>query len=394
MIGAFMQKRPQNFALMAYTSQGSSSSDSEVHTCSKEYLKSYEALQKQYDQQREALNKSNLEIICYQMGLESLEARIVVHEKNEAVNEKDIAFLKYGVQVKDVTIKEIKNQSENALQEKDDLKLKLEKFETSSKNLTKLINSQISAIDKTGHGYDGQMNESNLNDIHVNECEVLNNVFDSRESDRMIIKSFNHLIKECDFYENKMVLNNKEKISGPEEIRPVWDNIATVNHQSKLTNPHPKRNFVPAAVLTKSGQVPVNAAKQSSHRAAASVSAARRVNTAASRPNVNNALPTTYSYFKAHLLRLLQLNVADSSFYCRVQEFLLLVEESTAEVIVNSDAPASIALGSGGAEAGIPLKTTEQKIARMDELKAKSSFRNSSGNWKFMVKLSLRKMQI
>nr|GFC13766.1 hypothetical protein [Tanacetum cinerariifolium] len=54
------------------------------------------------------------------------------------------------------------------------------------------------------------------------------------------------------------------------------------------------------AVLTKSGQVPVNAAKQSSHRAATSFSAARRVNTAASRPNVNNTLPTTYSYFKSH----------------------------------------------------------------------------------------------
>ncbi|GJR60678.1 hypothetical protein Tco_1502840 [Tanacetum coccineum] len=55
-----------NFALMAYTSQGpssSSSSDSEVHTCSKDCLKSYETLQKQYDQQRDALNKSNLEII-------------------------------------------------------------------------------------------------------------------------------------------------------------------------------------------------------------------------------------------------------------------------------------------------------------------------------------------
>nr|GEX66339.1 uncharacterized mitochondrial protein AtMg00810-like [Tanacetum cinerariifolium] len=54
------------------------------------------------------------------------------------------------------------------------------------------------------------------------------------------------------------------------------------------------------AVLTKSGQVPVNAAKQSPYRAAASVSAARHVNTAASRPNVNNALPIRYSYFKAH----------------------------------------------------------------------------------------------
>ncbi|GKB13433.1 ribonuclease H-like domain-containing protein [Tanacetum coccineum] len=114
-----------NFALMAYTSQGSSSSDSEVHTCSKDCLKSYETLQKQYDQQREALNKSNLEIIGYQIGLESLEARIVVHEKNEAVYEEDIAFLKYDVQVKDISIKDLKNQLEEALKEKDDLKLKL-----------------------------------------------------------------------------------------------------------------------------------------------------------------------------------------------------------------------------------------------------------------------------
>ncbi|GJW23393.1 hypothetical protein Tco_0034015 [Tanacetum coccineum] len=102
-----------NFVLMAYTSQGSSSSDSE----------------------REALNKSNLEIIGYQMGLESLEARIVVHEKNEAVYEKDIAFLNYDVQVKDISIKDLKNQLEEALKEKDDLKLKLEKFEESSKEL-------------------------------------------------------------------------------------------------------------------------------------------------------------------------------------------------------------------------------------------------------------------
>ncbi|GJU34375.1 ribonuclease H-like domain-containing protein [Tanacetum coccineum] len=56
----------------------SSSLDSEVYTCSKDCLKSYETLQKQYDQQRDALKKSNLDIIGYQLGLESLEARIVV----------------------------------------------------------------------------------------------------------------------------------------------------------------------------------------------------------------------------------------------------------------------------------------------------------------------------
>ncbi|GJY53112.1 hypothetical protein Tco_0444776 [Tanacetum coccineum] len=126
-----------NFALMAYTSQGSSSSDFE----------------------REALNKSNLEIIGYQMGLESLEARIVVHEKNEAVYEEDIAFLKYDVQVKDISIKDLKNQLEEALKEKDDLKLKLEEFEESSKNLTKLINksdvddSSVNDRFKIGEGF-------------------------------------------------------------------------------------------------------------------------------------------------------------------------------------------------------------------------------------------------
>ncbi|GKF88362.1 hypothetical protein Tco_0259239 [Tanacetum coccineum] len=65
------------------------------------------------------------------------------------------------------------SELEEALKEKDDLKLKLENFEESSKNLTKLINSQISAKDKAGLGYDSQINES----------EVVHSVFNSRESD-------------------------------------------------------------------------------------------------------------------------------------------------------------------------------------------------------------------
>ncbi|GJY87488.1 ribonuclease H-like domain-containing protein [Tanacetum coccineum] len=158
---------PTDFALMSHLYLGSSSS-----------LNS--------DTEREVLNKDNLEIIGYQLGLESLEARIVIHEKNEAVYEERNSFLKYDVQVKDISIKEIKNQLEKALKEKDDLTLKLERFETSSKKLTKMLNSQISANDKTGLGYNGQMNESVLNNLHVNKSEVLNkvdSVFDSSESD-------------------------------------------------------------------------------------------------------------------------------------------------------------------------------------------------------------------
>ncbi|GJV45441.1 hypothetical protein Tco_1429977 [Tanacetum coccineum] len=96
----------------------------------------------------------------------------------------------------------------------------------------------------------------------------------------------------------KPVLNNKRRVTGQREIRPIWNNAQRVNHQNKLTHPHPKRNFIPTAVATKSGQVPVNAAKQNSPRAATSISTAKPVNTAAPKSKVNDALPKTYSYFR------------------------------------------------------------------------------------------------
>ncbi|GJU73484.1 putative ribonuclease H-like domain-containing protein [Tanacetum coccineum] len=68
---------------------------------------------------------------------------------------------------------------DETLREKDDLKAKLEQFETSSKNLNKLINSQISSKDKTGLGYIDQLNENDSSG-----SELFNSVFDSRLSNR------------------------------------------------------------------------------------------------------------------------------------------------------------------------------------------------------------------
>ncbi|GKB59025.1 ribonuclease H-like domain-containing protein, partial [Tanacetum coccineum] len=88
--------------------------------------------------------------------------------------------------------------------------------------------------------------------------------------------------RDYNFYENKMVgkavLNNMGRVTGQREVRPVWNNAQRVNHKNKLTHPHPKRNFVPTAVATMSGLVPVNAAKQCSPRVAASISTARHGN--------------------------------------------------------------------------------------------------------------------
>ncbi|GKD90873.1 hypothetical protein Tco_1366380, partial [Tanacetum coccineum] len=68
-------------------------------------------------------------------------------------------------------------------------------------------------------------------------------------------------------------------------------------------------------VAIKSRQVPVNAAKQSSLRATTSISTARPVNTASPKPKVKDALPTTYSYFKAHSLGNPQYTLQDQGIF-------------------------------------------------------------------------------
>ncbi|GJW47036.1 ribonuclease H-like domain-containing protein [Tanacetum coccineum] len=319
------------------------------------------------------------------MGLESLEARIVVHEKNEAVYEEDIAFLKYDVQVKDISIKDLKNQLEEALKEKDDLKLKLEKFEDSSKNLTKLINSQISAKDKAGLGYDSQMNESE--GFHAVPPPHTGNYMPSRpdlsfdglddsvyktkvsETETSISKTSKDIVEKpktvrpsapiiedwdtdsdndsvfrpksdqtkpkltkINFVksnENVKFVNKENKhrqvgyprkSQSPNENRRKWNGMMTqklgngfefikkacfvcgsFNHLIKDYDFHDKK-MVEKPVLNNKGRVTVNTAKQSSPRAATSISTARPVNNAAPKSKVNDALPKTYSYFKDHSL--------------------------------------------------------------------------------------------
>nr|GEW24807.1 retrovirus-related Pol polyprotein from transposon TNT 1-94 [Tanacetum cinerariifolium] len=99
--------------------------------------------------------------------------------------------------------------------------------------------------------------------------------------------SFSHLIRYCDFHEKKMakqaaLTKSKNKVTGQRENRPVWNNVQRVNHQNK---------FCPQ-VLTKTGKVPVNAARQNYSRQAASTSTAR--------PFVNETRPKRWN--KAHLV--------------------------------------------------------------------------------------------
>nr|GEU37093.1 hypothetical protein [Tanacetum cinerariifolium] len=125
-------EEPTNYALMAFTPSSSSSFDNEF------------------------------DVRSYKIGLKSIEARLVVYQQNETVFEEDIKQLKLDVVLRDNALVELKNTFEKAEQERDELKLKLENFLTSSKNLSKLLASQIT--DKTRLGYDNQVFNSTVFD--------------------------------------------------------------------------------------------------------------------------------------------------------------------------------------------------------------------------------------
>ncbi|GJZ52577.1 ribonuclease H-like domain-containing protein [Tanacetum coccineum] len=114
--------------------------------------------------------------------LESLESRILVHEKNELAWGEKYEFQNYELKCREIKINNLNLELEKVVKERDELKLKIEKWEESSKNLDELLNGQMSARDKTGLAYGIQLNEmSNNSDT---DSEISLSVFDVKSSDR------------------------------------------------------------------------------------------------------------------------------------------------------------------------------------------------------------------
>ncbi|GKC12528.1 ribonuclease H-like domain-containing protein [Tanacetum coccineum] len=281
------EEGPTNFALMAYTS---SSSDFEVSTCSK--------------------------ACAYKARLESVEARLDMYKRNEIIFKEDINILKLDIKLRDNALTELRKKFEKAENERDDLKLTIEKFGNSSKNLSKLLEIEVNDKFKTGVGFDSQVVDSHMFDSQENEryktseeyhvvpppytrnfmppkydliladegeyvfsefitsipgaatSEAKTSVSKPKSIGEPLIQQqnfFNHLIKDCDLYEKKMV------------EKTVWNNARRANHQNsqRMTHPHPKENFVPKAVLMKSGNKSLNITGQNFSKAAVSVNTAR-----------------------------------------------------------------------------------------------------------------------
>nr|GEV96557.1 hypothetical protein [Tanacetum cinerariifolium] len=287
------KEEPTNYALMAYASSGSSSSsrsDNEVAPCSKAYSKSYATLKTHYDNLIVEFRKSQFDVLSYKTGLESVKARLVMYQKNENVFEEDIKLLKLDVMLRDNALVKLRKKFKKAKKERDDLKLTLEKFQTSSKNLSKLLESQVS--DKTGSRFDSHVFNSQVFDYE----EVY-----SHESDNIVPKTpENDRYKTCEGYHAvpppytrtfmplKLDLVFNDAPNASETVANVFNVESSTNKPSKdmfktntsdapiiedwiydsedeteneMTHPHSNRNVVPTTALTRSRLVSLNAVR-------------------------------------------------------------------------------------------------------------------------------------
>ncbi|GKA89709.1 hypothetical protein Tco_0811521 [Tanacetum coccineum] len=116
-----------NMALMAF-------SGSEIYndkTCSKTCLKNYETLKKQCDDLIVKLNQTKITTATYKRGLATVEEQLITYRKNVVLFSEEVAVLKREVACKDYEINVLKT----------------------SKDLHKLLGSQITDKSKKGLGY-------------------------------------------------------------------------------------------------------------------------------------------------------------------------------------------------------------------------------------------------
>nr|GEW42201.1 ribonuclease H-like domain-containing protein [Tanacetum cinerariifolium] len=208
------EEEPANYALIAFSSSRSSS-DNEAPSCSKACSKAYAQLHTQYDKLTDEFRKSLFDVISYQTGLESIEARLLVYKQNKFVFEENIKLLNIEVQLRDTALVTLRKKLEKVEQERDDLKL------NQLRPLFKLSLLAPASPKSTSSG--------------------------KRRSRKacFVCKSVDHLIKDCDYHTKKMT-------------QPILRDYAhRGNHKqyTSLTHLNPQKHMIPTAVLTQSKPV-------------------------------------------------------------------------------------------------------------------------------------------
>ncbi|GKB20831.1 hypothetical protein Tco_0854754 [Tanacetum coccineum] len=90
---------------------------------------------------------------CSKTCLATVEEQLITYRKNEVLFSEEVAILKREVACKDYEINVLKNEFEKVKQEKEGIDIKIKKFDKASKDLDKLLGSQIADKSKKGLGY-------------------------------------------------------------------------------------------------------------------------------------------------------------------------------------------------------------------------------------------------
>nr|GEU45138.1 hypothetical protein [Tanacetum cinerariifolium] len=252
-----VEEEATGFALMAFTSNPSSSSslNSEVQSCSKQYVQSYEQLENLFDEQREKLRKANLEIIEEQVTETVFDNRSS-DEENSLANDRFKKGKGYHAVPPSLTGNYMPSKSDLSFARLDD---SIYKFKI-SKTVTSVTKDENYAP-KPSTACHGKMTPK------------IGLGFGFTKKACFVCGSMSHLIKDCIFHEDRMAKksvlpNNVGKGTGHTKNKPVWNNVQRTNHQNK---------FAPTAIFTRFRRIPVSGTKP---KVAASTSAAKPVNTA------------------------------------------------------------------------------------------------------------------
>ncbi|GKD91236.1 hypothetical protein Tco_1366743 [Tanacetum coccineum] len=226
--------------------------DSEVKTCSKACLKNYEDIKSSYDKLRIELSKSDFDLYSYKKGLESVEERLVFYKKNERMLCDQIAVLKSDASFNESDINSLKKQVERLKKEKEDKQFKIDNFENASKSLDQLIANQISDKNKMGLGYNAV--PPPLTGLFAPPIIDLSHTgiekFKEPEFEGYGVK-----VDKCVSETSPVVVEKKTVVPTIPKV-----DVVRPKQQEKPVR-KTIRNFVPKAVLMKTGMRPFNAAK-------------------------------------------------------------------------------------------------------------------------------------
>ncbi|GJR15232.1 putative ribonuclease H-like domain-containing protein [Tanacetum coccineum] len=338
----------------------SSDSDTEVISCSNKCKESYASLKKLYDAQREQLSDASIEIKAYSQGLKKVEAQLVAHQQGQlwlGMGTRYDGILSYENEVLQSVFmnkeSDIENQpvydrfaqgmhavpppmTGNYMPSGPEIEIDYSQFTYGPKQTQPSESeSQSSEIDTCESNISTKsselvtepvVNESNVESQpkyesdSEDECVSIptkqqetpsfanQQVKTPRENVKsqythsqkpkvdkkdlgygfavracFVCGSLNHLIRDCDFHEKRMARKA--------DLNNGWNNVKRVNKQNQ---------FVPSAVLTRTGIIPVNTARtsgtknfstarQSVNRQTVLTSTAMKVNTV--KPIVNRVRP-------------------------------------------------------------------------------------------------------